>query len=180
MKKLLVVALSLIVFASCKKDKDGDPAPNGGTKNGYVPAAAVGKWLHGTFAMAEYWGYDGTYHGNPFSQSVAFEFKSDGSYEMFYTGQSNNFGCTMDAFSYYKGYAVFTDSTFTIHPQSGRFRGYYNCISGKDFDRPAESDELKVQTFYYSYETDTNKKKWLVTKFNATDQFPTYFGETSW
>jgi hypothetical protein len=182
MKKLLIIATCLFMMASCRPDKDDETVPNGGpgNTNGHVTAEAAGKWLHGSFAMASFWGYDGSYQGNPFSQSVAFDFKTDGSYEMFYTGQTNDFGCTRDAFSYYKGYVVFTDSTFTVHPQSGKFRGYYKCSPSQNFDRPAAASELKVQTYYYNYETDTNNKKWMVVKFTPTDQFPSYFAATSW
>lgn len=179
MKKLILLSMSLLVFAACEKDddKDENPTPSG---QGNVVAEAEGKWLHGTFAMASYWGYDGSYQGNPFSQSIAFNFKHDGSYEMFYTGQSNNYGCTMDAFSYFKGYVTFTDTSFTVHPEEGRFRGYYACSSGTDFDRPAAASELKVETYYYHFETDANSKKWMVIGFTPNDQYPSFFGATSW
>jgi hypothetical protein len=178
MKKVLLVVMSLVILASCKKDKDNDPSP--AVNYGNVTPEAVGKWLHGTFSMTEFWGYDGSYHGNAFSQSVAFTFNADGTYEMFYTGQTNYYGCTQDGFSNFKGYVVFTDSSFTVHPQSGRFRGYYNCLSYSNFDRPAAANELKVQTYYYNYETDTNNKKWMVVRFDPADQYPSYFEETSW
>jgi hypothetical protein len=187
MKKIILVAMSLIVLASCSKDKDVVPVPNpnnndnnGNSNPGNVPQEAVGKWLHGTFSMSEYWGYDGTYYGNPFSQSVAFYFMSNGNYEMYYTGQTNDYGCTTDAFSYYKGYVNFTDSSFTVHPQEGNFRGYYSCNSSGNFDRPAAASELKVQTFYYTFETDTINKKWMVVRFDPSDQYPSYFAQTTW
>lgn len=178
-----LLLLTLFLFASCKKDEVG-PVPAGGNTQtvnpGNVNQEAVGKWLHGTFAMANYWEYDGTYSGNPFSQSVAFNFLEDGTYEMFYAGETNDFGCITDAFSYYKGYVNFTDSSFTLHPQQGRFRGYYTCNAGSNFDRPALVSELNEQTFYYTFETDSNNKKWIVVRFNPGDQYPSYFGETNW
>jgi len=179
MKKVLLAVLSLVVLASCKKDKDNDPSPSSAGQ-GYVKPAAVGKWLHGSFAMASFWGYDGSYQGNPFSQSIAFDFKSNGSYEMYYTGQTNDFGCTRDAFSYFKGYAQFTDSSFTVYPQSGKFRGYYSCNSSANFDRTADASELKVQKFYYTFETDANNKTWMVVKFDPAEQTGSYFGPTTW
>jgi len=180
MKKLLMLSLAVMVMAAgCKKDDDDNASPSFENHGNVIPEAA-GRWLHGTFSMASFWGYDGSYQGTPFSQSVAFDFHADGIYEMYYTGQTNYYGCTQDAFSYFKGYVVFTDSTFTVHPQIGRYRGYYNCQSYKDFDRSAESSELKVQTYYYTFETDANNKKWMVVRFDPADQYPSYFGPTSW
>lgn len=171
--------LAVSSLAGCRPEKDEDTTPGGGGA-GYVPAEAAGKWLHGTFSMSSYWTYNGTYMGNPFSQSVAFYFSTNGQYEMYYTGQTNNYGCTMDAFSFYKGFAVFTDSTFTVTPTVGRFRGYYKCSPNSNFDRAAASSELKPATYFYRYETDTNGKKWMVVSFQANDPYPSYFAQTTW
>jgi hypothetical protein len=174
------------MLAACEKDKDAATPVNPGTgnnsntNNGYVDPDALGKWLHGTFAMANYWGYDGSYQGTPFTQSIAFNFTPDGNYEMFYAGHTNNFGCIMDALSYFKGYVVFTDTSFTVHPVQGRFRGYYTCTPALNFDRPAAAHELNVQTFYYTFEIDSNNKRWMVVRFNPNDQFGSYFAETTW
>ena len=183
MNKLLYISISLLLLAGCKKDDETKPSPDsenpGSGNNGYVVPGAVGQWLHGTFAMADYWSYDGSYLGNPFSQSVAFDFKSNGTYEMYYAGEANDFGCVSDAFSYFKGYAVFTDTSFVLHPQEGRFRGYYNCSPQYNFDRSAASYELNVDTFYYTFE-NMNDKNWMVVRFAPTDSFPSYFQATDW
>lgn len=177
MKTLALTALVVLLLASCN---DGGTSTSPTTSKGNVPPAAAGKWLHGTFAMSNFWGYDGSYQGNPFTQSVAFNFTADGNYEMYYAGETLTNSCRTDALSYYKGYVVFDESTFTVHPQSGRFRGFYSCATGSNFDRPATSDELRVQTYYYHYETDVNNKKWMVVGFKPNDDFPSYFGETAW
>lgn len=39
------------------------------------PQLPAGKWLNGTFSMSNWWSYDGKqYVGNPYSQSIAFNF----------------------------------------------------------------------------------------------------------
>jgi hypothetical protein len=82
----------------------------------------LGQWLHGNFSMTEYWAYDGSYVGNAFEQSIAFDFNADGSYEQYYAAQTNDWGCSTQAFSYSKGTVVFTDSSFTVYPTEGNFR----------------------------------------------------------
>ena len=175
------MSIAALAITGCKKD-DVQPSGgnNGGINGGHIPAEASGQWLHGTFAMADYWAYDGSYLGNPFTQSVAFDFNTNGTYEMYYAGQTNNWGCITNAFSYYKGYAVFSDSMFVVYPQQGRYRGYYSCSPQYNFDRAALTSELKVDTFYYSFQTDTNNIKWMIVKFNPTDSFPSYFKATNW
>ena len=185
MKKLIISMLAITMLAACQKDDElpvpSIPAsPNTNTGNGNVNPEALGKWLHGTFAMANYWGYNGSYQGNPFTQSIAFNFMAGGNYEMFYAGHTNSWGCLTDALSYFKGYVQFTDSSFTVYPQQGRFRGYYTCTPSSNFDRPAAASELKVQTFYYSFETDANNKKFMLVKFNPDDEFASYFAQTTW
>ena len=185
MKNLILILTTLVVFASCNKDDDDNATPGGngggnGGSNGNVPAEILGKWSHGTFAMADYWGYDGSYQGNPFSQTIAFDFKSNGTYEMFYIGQTNNFGCVTDAFSYFKGTVHFQDSTFTVTPTEGRFRGYYTCTPQYNFDRPALQEELESETYYYHFETDANNEKWLVIGFEPNAPYPSFFSQTMW
>ena len=188
MKKLILSLATIAMLAACSKDDDNNPSPsgNGGNGNGNgngggnVPAALVGQWQHGTFAMADYWGYDGSYQGNPFTQTVAFQFNSNGTYEMFYIGQTNNYGCVTDAFSWFKGTVQFTDSSFTVNPTQGTFRGYYTCTPGSNFSRPADASELHQATYYYHFETDEFNKTWLVIGFTPDDQYPSYFSSVNW
>jgi hypothetical protein len=179
MKKLLLLPILMVVLFSCKKTHMGDPSttpPDGST----TPAAAVGDWLYGTFSMTEFWAYDGSYLGNAFELSVAFTFNADGSYEEFFISQANNYGCSTQALSYYKGYVTFTDSSFTTHPVQGEYKGFYSCLPSSNFDRDALESELEVQTYYYTFETDSNGKKWMVVRFNPDDEYPTYFAAENW
>jgi hypothetical protein len=182
MKQIILSLATMVLLASCSKDEDTKPTPGnpGNPGNGNAPAEIVGQWQHGTFAMADYWGYDGSYQGNPFTQTIAFDFKSDGTYEMYYAGQTNNYGCINDAFSYFKGVVQFGDSTFTTVPTEGRYRGYYSCTPQYNFNRPAAAHELKTQTYYYHFETDVNNKKWLVIGFIPTDPYPSFFSASTW
>ena len=179
MKKILFLPILLVVFFSCKKDDTGSPSntPPGGST---TPSEAVGDWLYGSFSMTEFWGYDGSYLGNAFELSVAFTFNADGSYEQFFISQANNYGCSTQALSFYKGYVTFTDSSFTTHPSEGHFKGFYSCLPSSNFDRDAEQSELTVQTYYYEMETDSNGKEWMVVRFNPDDEYPTYFAATEW
>ena len=178
MKKAIFSFLIIASFASCKEDPITNVDPN--NPNGHVVSEAVGQWLHGNFSMTEYWAYDGSYVGNAFEQSVAFDFNADGSYEQYYAAQTNDWGCSTQAFSYSKGTVVFTDSSFTVYPTEGNFRGYYSCSPQYNFDRDADPSELKVQTYYYTFETDEFGKKWLVIRFDPSDEYPSYFGPTTW
>ncbi len=181
MKNIILSLATMLVLASCSKDDDTKPGPGGnGNNNGNVPQQMLGQWQHGTFALADYWGYDGSYQGNPFSQTVGFDFYANGTYEMFYIGQTNNFGCTDDALSWFKGTVHFTATTFTVTPTQGRYRGYYSCSLQYNFDRPAAPYELESKTYYYHFETDSNNKTWLVIGFVPNDPYPSYFYKTTW
>ncbi|WP_128546743.1 hypothetical protein [Larkinella soli] len=151
---LLVVMM--VSVTSCKKDGDIGPG-------GFVPDNMVGQWLHGNFSMTEFWGYDGSYQGNAYEQSVAFDFKGNGRYEMYFIGTANNYGCRTEALSWTKGKVDFNEEegTFTLTPSEGRFRGYYNCASGQNFDRKARPEELKTQVFRYEFKPDSYGKVWL-------------------
>ena len=150
----LLVVLLVSTIISCKKESELGPG-------GFVPNDMAGKWLHGTFAMSNFWGYDGSYQGNPFEQSVAFDFKASGHFEMYYIGVANDYGCRTEALSHYKGKVDFDEAarTFTITPTEGTFRGFYSCASNRNFNRKASSDELKPQTFSYEF---TEDGKWLM------------------
>lgn len=159
---LLVISLS-----SCSKSKDDDLGPGG-----YVPADMAGQWLHGTFAMANYWGYDGSYQGNPSELSVAFDFKASGHFEMFLIVMNNDYGCRTEALTFLKGKVDFDEAakTFTITPLEGNYRGYYSCASGRNFNRKATTEELQQQKKTYSYGF-TEDGKWLMingSSFKAT------------
>jgi len=179
MKKILVLPFLLMVLFSCKKTDLADPmTPPPGSVT--TPTEAVGQWLYGTFSMTEFWAYDGSYLGNAFELSVAFDFKADGTYEEYFISQANNYGCSTQALAFYKGTVTFTDTSFTVHPASGHFKGFYSCAPSSNFDRDAAQSELTDQTYYYTFETDTYGKKWFVVRFNPTDEYPSYFAPTNW
>jgi len=181
MKHILFILLVATVVTSCKKSDSGNPTPDPGTGTGNVPEKVTGQWLYGTFAMADFWAYDGTYLGNPFSLSVAFDFKTDGTYEMYYSSEANDYGCRSDAFSYFKGNVDFKDdSSFILYPKEGNFRGFYNCTPQYNFNRPALSSELAVDTLYYTFETDEYGKEWMVVRFDPNDEYGSYFDKTTW
>ncbi|GAB3337694.1 hypothetical protein GCM10027299_49100 [Larkinella ripae] len=153
-----VATALLFSFTSCTNEQDDALGPGG-----FVPARLTGKWLHGNFAMANFWGYDGSYQGNPFEQSVAFQFTESGHFEMFYIGVANDYGCRSESFSFYKGKVDFNEQaqTFTITPTEGSFRGFYSCASNRNFNRKATAEELQkqIQTFKYGF---TEDGKWLM------------------
>ena len=178
MKKVIFSFFILVSLFSCKEDPITEATPD--TPAGNVPSEAVGKWMYGTFSMSEFWAYDGSYVGNAFELSVAFNFNADGTYEQYFAAQTNDWSCSTQSFSYFKGTVIFTDSSFTVYPSEGNYRGYYSCTPQYNFDRDAEQSELEVQTFYYTFETDEFGKKWMVVRFDPADEYPSYFGPTNW
>ncbi|MBC8045552.1 MAG: hypothetical protein H7Y00_02015 [Fimbriimonadaceae bacterium] len=171
MKNLIIILISIISFTSCKKEKFFSDAPD----------EMVGQWLYGTFSMTEYWNYDGSYEGNAFEMSVAFDFNDNGEYEMYFIAVANNYGCRTEAFTYTKGTVDWdTPGQFTLTPDEGNYRGFYNCTPQYNFDRDAEKSELQTQTFYYTFEADDYGKEYLVIRFDPSDEYPTYFSPTSW
>ncbi|MFC5408472.1 hypothetical protein ACFPMF_04085 [Larkinella bovis] len=160
MKKMIWPLLALFVLSICSISckKESEPGPGG-----FVPGDLAGKWLHGNFAMANFWGYDGSYQGNPFEQSVAFNFMTSGHFEMFYIGVANDYGCRTESLTYLKGKVDFDEaaSTFTITPAEGTYRGFYSCASNRNFNRKATQEELKQQQKTYSYQF-TEDGRWLM------------------
>lgn len=153
---ILAIVVTCICAISCNKDSDLGPG-------GYVPKDMAGQWLHGNFAMSNFWGYDGSYQGNPFEQSVGFDFKASGHFEMFYVGTANDYGCRSEALSSYKGKVDFDENakTFTITPTEGTYRIFYTCASNRNVNRKATQEELKKQQKTYSY-AFTEDGRWLM------------------
>lgn len=174
MKKSLIILFAVLSLNACKKNE-----LNGINAN--VPKEIVGQWIYGTFSMTEFWGYDGSYQGNAFELSIAFNFMENGQYEMFFISTANDYGCRTEAFSYYKGSVNWdTEGEFTVTPTEGNFRGFYACSPQYNFDRAALQSELVSQTYYYTFETDDYGKTYLVIRFDPADEYPTYFSETNW
>lgn len=172
MKKAILILVGTIALVSCKKDP---------LANANVPEKMIGQWQYGSFAMADYWAYDGSYQGNPFELTVAFDFKENGEYEMYFIAVANDYGCRSEAFSYYEGNVDWSvDGQFTVHPESGNFRGFYNCTPQYNFDRDALDSELISTTYYYTFETDDYGKEYLVIRFDPSDEYPSYFSSVSW
>lgn len=172
----------LLAFACSKSGKDDITIPD--TPRSEVPDALVGNWLSGTFAMSDWWSYDGSqYEGNPYSQSVAFKFLKNGDAEFFLALASFDGACRTEAFTYLKGTVKFDEAnhSFTLYPQQGNYRGFYSCSPSRNFDRPAQKSELNASVFYYTIETDTNGKEWMVIRFtDDPTETGTYFQITTW
>lgn len=173
--------IAILAMNACSKKSSTTIAD---TPRSEVPDAFTGNWLSGTFAMSDWWSYDGTqYEGNPYTQSVAFRFTKNGDAEFYLALASFDGTCRTEAFTYYKGTVKFDETahSFTLYPQQGNFRGFYSCIPGSNFDRPASSSELAPTTFYYTMETDSNGKEWMVTRFSTdSNETGTYFQSTTW
>lgn len=171
MERIFLILLTpLFIFSSCKEE------PIEPTPRSEVLANIVGAHVHGYFNMIEFWKYDGTYDGPGFQLAVVFKFTQDGSYEYYFAAEANSYGCKTNAFTYHKGSVVFNDNnSFTIYPQDGNFRGFYNCTPSSNFNRKPTKDELKSQTFYYSFEEDSYGEEHLVIRFNPEDAQGSYF-----
>ena len=182
-KTALSLVLCVVVFLGACQKKDATP-PSGSDNGSGAPTPSFlqGKWLHGNFAMASYWAYDGSYQGNPFEQSVAFNFLPDSRYEFFYIGRTKDYnGCATDGLSYFKGTIKFNtaENSFEVHPTEGHFKGFYTCASNRNFDRSAKPNELNVSTFYYSLE-ENNGVQYVRISQTKNDQYASYFKSTTW
>ncbi len=177
MKRVLFYLMIPVVLFSCKKeDLQVEVTPRS-----KVPAELVGKWLRGNFSMTDFWKYDGSYVGNAYTSSQAFNFSKDGHYEFFLMINTTDYNCQTQGFTYQKGTVFFNDdNSFTVYPNEGNYRGFYSCVPGKNFNRPAEKSELKPATYYYDLETDSNSAEWMVIRFKKNDQNGSYFKPVNW
>lgn len=173
---LLSLLILVVSCTSCKKDNELIPG-------GHIPSEAVGKWMYGSFAMSDFWSYDGQYQGKPFELAVVFDFKSNGTYEQYFMAGSRDYnGCRTEAFTYEKGTVDFNEAagTFTTKAASGNYRGFYSCIPSKNINRPMKESELKTKTYYYEIKTGSNGQRNIVVRFNAGDTNTSTFRPTSW
>lgn len=170
---LLAVA---VLGTNCKQD--GDMVPGG-----HVDAKAVGKWMYGSFAMSQFWSYDGSYRGNPFELAVVFDFKANGTYEKYFVSSARDYNsCRTEAFTYESGSVDFNeaDGTFTTTATAGKYRGFYSCVPGRNINRNMERSELKKQTYYYEVVKGSNGQPNIVVRFNQGDTNTSTFRPTSW
>jgi hypothetical protein len=148
------------------------------------PLLPRGKWLNGTFSMSNWWSYDGKqYVGNPYSQSIAFNFSEKDKSEFFLVIKTNTGYCSTEAFTYMKGTVKFTEGerSFVFTPASGSYRGFYSCASGSNFNRPAKQAELKPTKYYWSMEKDSQGIDMLVIRFNNDPKSAgSYFKKGDW
>jgi hypothetical protein len=126
------------------------------------PAGVGGKWSYGTFSPSSFWGTDGSYNGAAYEQAMAFNFASNGTYEMYVMNVATYYGCRTGAYTYWKGQVKFDEAnqSITLTPLQGTQRGEYSCASGKNFKRNATASEIENahQIFYYKKETDSKGK----------------------
>ncbi|RCR67803.1 hypothetical protein [Larkinella punicea] len=177
MKTLVMTLLAVVLLCSCKKDAEAV------LPGGHVPAKAAGKWMYGSFAMSDFWAYDGSYQGKPFELAVVFDFKSDGTYEKYFVATTRDYsGCKTEAFTFEKGSVDFseTDGSFTTTPTEGHYRGFYSCFPKQNVNRKMNRSELKTQTYHYELKTGSNGKPNLVVRFQESDSNVSTFLPTSW
>jgi hypothetical protein len=179
-KQLLAVALLISVV---RPDIQNIPVAEK-AERGLQPHLPTGKWLNGTFSMSNWWSYDGKqYVGNPYSQSIAFNFSEKDKSEFFLVIKTNTGYCNTEAFTYLKGTVKFTEGerSFTFIPVSGSYRGFYSCASGSNFNRPAKTEELKPVKYYWSMEKDSQGRETMVIRFNNDPSSAgSYFKKADW
>lgn len=178
MKKVLLVLPVLMMFGlSCKKMDSITEA------GGNVPPEAVGKWMYGSFAMGDFWSYNGQYQGKPFELAVVFDFKNNGTYEKYFVASTRDYSnCRTESFTFEKGRVTFDESagSFTTVPTEGTYRGFYSCFPKNNIDRKMTNAEKKTQTYFYQVARGTNGKNNLEVRFNKNDTNISTFYATSW
>lgn len=158
---MALLALAMLAFACKPADKqdvdpiDGTPTnPTNPPTGNRIPAELVGKWSYGTFSPTNFWDYNGTYAGNAYEQALVFDFHADGTYEQYVINSSMAYNCRTEAYTYFKG-TVSVDaanSSLTIKPTSGNYRGFYSCAPKSNINRAARSNELVQERFNYQVE----------------------------
>jgi len=156
LKSILILALFLsVTLLSCSNSNEDVNAD----ASSPPPAGVGGKWSYGTFSPSSFWGTDGGYNGSAYEQAMAFDFASNGTYEMYVMNIATYYNCRTGAYTYFKGQVKFDEAnqSITLTPLQGTQRGEYSCASGKNFKRDATAEEIQKahQTFYYSTETDS-------------------------
>jgi hypothetical protein len=177
-KIIFYLILAAIFLSSCKKESMEPETPRS-----EVPTEVAGKWLRGNFSMTDFWKYDGSYVGNAYTSSQAFNFSKDGFYEFYLIVKTTDYNCRTEAFTYHKGTVKFNnDQSFTVYPTQGKYRGFYSCAPNRNFNRPANTGEPTPQTYKYELEKDENGREWLVIPFQLDDGsiYKNYFKATSW
>ncbi len=177
---MLLVAIAVVTGCSKKNDNISIPV----TPRSNVPANLSGQWLNGTFAMANWWSFNGTqWEGNPYARSTAFNFLPNGDAEFYQTIETYDGYCHIQAFTWMKGTVVVNETARSIkfYPQQGNYRGFYSCASGSNFSRDATASELQPSVYYYTIETDVNGKTWMVIHFEEDQSDAgSWFNETTW
>ncbi|MFD1141551.1 hypothetical protein ACFQ4C_10550 [Larkinella insperata] len=177
MKMILMTLLAVVLLGSCKKD------PDAVIPGGYVPTATAGKWMYGSFAMSEFWSYDGTYQGSPFELAVMFDFKTDGTYEKYFVAHTRDYaGCKTETLSFEKGSVDFDEAngSFTTTPTEGHYRAFYSCFPKQNVNQKMNRPDLEPQTYYYETTTAPNGQPNLVVRFKEGDTNTSLFQPTSW
>jgi hypothetical protein len=185
MKKQLKSISILILFAgvllmACSKSSESiDPEASSPP-----PAGVGGKWSYGTFSPSSFWGTDGSYNGSAYEQAMAFNFSSNGTYEMYVMNITTYYGCRTGAYTYWKGQVKFdeTNHTITLTPSQGTQRGEYSCATGKNFKRDATASEKENahKTYYYATETDSKGQPALRIYFSETDNQGAQLSKGNW
>lgn len=177
MKMILMTLLAVVLLGSCKKDTDAV------IPGGHIPTESAGKWTYGSFAMSEFWSYDGTYQGNPFELAVVFDFKANGTYEKYFVATTRDYaGCKTETFSFEKGSVDFDEAagSFTTTPTEGHYRAFYSCFPNKNVNQKTKRSDLEPQTYFYEMSTTPNGQPNLIVRFRRSDSNVSTFRPTSW
>ena len=177
---IMAVLLGMLSMA-CTKPTDVEAVD--GTPSS-PPAGVAGKWTYGTFSPSSFWGTDGSYQGAASEQAMAFQFRNDGTYEMYVINATTYYGCRTAAYTYWKGKATFNqaDRSITLVPVQGTQRGEFGCASGKNFKRDASAEEMANahRTYSYGIETDVKGQPALRLYLSDTDKQGAQLTKGNW
>lgn len=169
MKKLLLPLITLFILTSCTKTKV-NPQPGAAP-----PEEVAGSWMYGSFAMTEFWSYNGSYQGNAFELSVSFKFHKDGTYEKYtVVGSRVIIGCPTNSFAYEKGTVSFdkNNQSFTTQATLAKYR-IFSCSGKKEGEMPKK--DLKPGFYKWKSEGTGNNRKLLIDASNTGERYTEFY-----
>jgi hypothetical protein len=157
-------------------DAHAQESPKTTSAQAKVPEDLVGQWKWGTISSMSYEdARTGRNLGPGRGMMVFFTFEKSGKYKKFFTMQTRSYDWTTQVWTEEEGTVTFDDSTFTLHPTTGKYRSSDNRVKRSNFERPMTKEELKKnrQVYHWKWEKSAdNGKTYLMMGPSETSRSP--------